>query len=171
MKKLHLLFFVLMTTACLSACANSKEINGTHFVEFETIFINGLPDEVEDIENCHNMYLEKRKSILGDPNYVISFTLKFDNLSAYQNHLQGINTTLAEELQTDGKTYYLFQGSKEELIEYTNLEILDGYFFVYEIIATNKQTREVDYLYAYVWDYWKNEFLISKLDNVFGHVA
>lgn len=156
-----------MIIGCMSACTSSSELSGTRFVEFETKFINQLPQEVADTNICRDEYVEQLESVLGDPNYVISFTLKFHSLSELQNHLNRIDTASGESLQRNDQIYYIFQGSKEDLLEYTDSRIYDGYFFVYEIIAINTETLEADYLYAYVWDYWKNDFLISKLTEVF----
>lgn len=168
MKKLFCIILAIILAGSMSACEDSIELNGTHFPRFEENFINPLPEECYDLTNCHNMYIEKTEALFGDPNYVISFILRFENLSELETHLQRINITLAEERQLHDKTYYVFQGSQEELDEYTNTKIYDGWYFIYEIIAVDPERLEVEYLYAYFWDYWKkDDLLISKLEEVF----
>lgn len=166
MKKIVCLLLIVILGS-ISACSNSIKLNGERLDDFHNLFITEMPQEVEDNALCRDMYLKREYAILGDPNYVVYFTLSFEDHSAFQSHLENINLDLAEKVQIDGDTHYIFQGSKEALIEYTDEEIHDGFNFAYEIVTIKKDTQDVTYLYAYVWDYWPNDFLISKLEKIF----
>ena len=168
MKRLCLsLIVVLVISSCL-ACTNFGKQNEMYFDDFEEVFINKLPEETKDPSLCCDLYINKEKGVLSDPNYVLSFTLKFENYDEFEKHLESFDVSLAENLRIDNHSCYIFQGSIEDFEEYTNEQILDGFFFTYEMITVNEDALEINYLYAHVWDYWKDYFLISKLNSVWG---
>ena len=168
MKRLCLsLIVVLMISSCL-ACTNFGKQNEMYFEDFEEIFINKLPEETEDPSKCSDMYINKATAVFVDPNYVLSFTLKFENYDEFEKHLGAFDVSLAEKLHIGNYSCYVFQGSTENFEEYTNKQIFDGLSFTYEMITVKENALEINYLYAYVWDYWKDDFLISRLNSVWG---
>ena len=166
MKKFFFLFVVLVSVL-LCACSVENDLLQSRFAKFDSVFIYDFPSETAHPDNCFDVYVAQNKSLFGDPNYVISFSLKFEDRSALQAHLNKYDTKIADALTVDDMTYYVFQGTADDLEEYANDQVYDGYYFVYEIIAVNEEKPEVSYLYAYVWDYWKNEFLITWLETIF----
>lgn len=167
MRKYSLLTLLLLLSCCLSACSNAVQIQGNTLPEFERLFINKIPEEAYDGHYCSDLYVNKSNAVLGDPNYVVTFTLQFDNQSVFQNHLNNIYTTETAVLTNGNESILLYQWDEQHYIEYTNNETYDGFFFTFEIIAVNEETCEVRYLFAYVWDYWKDDHLLSELSQFY----
>lgn len=167
MKRSLCLLLAVVLSGSLSACSKTIKINGKQLNDFDTLFVTEMPQEVKDDTICQDMYIQREYAFWGDPNYVIYFTLAFEDNSAFQSHIEKLNTALAKELLIDETSYYIFQGSTDALNEYTDSKIYDGSNFIYEIISIRKDAQEVTYLYAYVWDYWKNDFLVSHLEEIF----
>lgn len=173
MKRFLILFLLLSVIVGATACTSSKHDSGSFPAELTSVFVNEMPEEVKqpsDNYKVHSVYSREYQALLGDLNYVNCFTIKFNDYLAFQEHVEGIDTSLAEKINSSDYTSYVFRGDKDGFLEYTNTEIYDGYFFVYEIISVNENTLEVNYLYAYVWDYDKDEFLISRLEELYVDV-
>ena len=165
MRKCCVLIALLCVICCLCACTNSVRVQGEKLPDFDLLFVNSLPQEINN-SLCKDLYVNRGKSLLGDPNYVVSCLLQFDNEESFQKHLKQIDTNGKAPLMNGGEEIYPIQWSEQNYQEYINDEMLDGYCAVYEIVAVNSDTREVRYLFAYVWDYWKGEHLISLLNEL-----
>lgn len=170
-RRFSLLTLLLLFSCFLSACSNAVRIDGQSLPEFENLFINEIPEEAYDSRYCSDLYVNKAKSILGDPNYVVSFTLQFDDADLFQNHLVQFPAAKTAALASGNETIYLYQWDEKHYLEYTNSKTLDGYFFTCEIIAVNKETHEIRYLFAYVWDYWHDALLIAELSQLYNMVS
>ena len=166
MRKCCVLIALLGVICCLCACTDSTRIQGEKLPDFDLLFVNSLPQETNS-SLCKELYVNRAKSLFGDPNYVVSFVLQFDDEESFQKHLKQIDTNGEAPLMNEGEEIYPVQWHELDFQEYINDEIYDGYCAVYEIVAVNHDTREVRYLFAYVWDYWKDEHLISVLNELF----
>lgn len=168
MKKRCLVLALLFVVLFCSACVSLEKQNVMHFKDFGEIFINKLPEDMDDSLKCGDIYINKANAFFGDPNYVLSFTIVFEDANELEMFLESYDLSLAEERHNDNYICYIFQGSEESFEEYTNERIMDGLFFTYEVIIVKKGSPEISCLYAYVWDYWKDEFLISTLNDMWG---
>lgn len=173
MKKFCILFLLLSVIVGTTACTSSKHDSDSFPEELTSVFVTEMPEEVKQLSDnykVYSVYAKEYQALLGDLNYVNCFTIQFNDSLAFQEHVEGINTDLAEKINSSDYTSYVFRGDKDGFLEYTNTKIYDGYFFVYEIISVNENTLEVNYLYAYVWDYTEDEFLISRLEELYVDV-
>ena len=48
---------------------------------------------------------------------------------------------------------------------FTHESIYDEMFYNFEVIITNDESNEISYFNAYVWDYYKDDILVSLLET------
>ena len=168
---LALTYFVMILIT-LGGCSTSTQRsnvadygnwNNTTAQLLKDSFTNSLPNSTTVGQYCHDYYYAFRQGTLGDPNFVIYVKLKFPNDVTFHKYLEEINVNGTPYAQIQDDQYFLIQGTKDLIAEYTNNQTYDGWFFDIEIVSINEQSKEISHIVAHAWDYWKDAKLFNAL--------
>jgi len=117
-----------------------------------------LPDKSLAAEFCRSYIYEYQEAFFGDPNFYIYAELELTD-AAFSAELERLDTLCENGPEDEG--IYVVQGSKEEFESYSDDEILDGMFYVFEIAKADESAGTIEYLTAYLWDYHPVELVIG----------
>ncbi len=132
----------------------TEDFNG--LLPYGYIFQNNL----KDYYYCFN------QGLALDPNFVIYATFEFDNEETLASQINIAEQKAKNTLTSDNFTYLIVQGSEDDFLAFSDEEILDGYFYNFEIVIVDEKNHTISYLVSRVWDYYKNSNLSKLLNNV-----
>lgn len=168
------LLIILLSFSLLSACSQTHSENISDYFcwnnKTNTIlrsqFNNTLPEKSLVDQYGTNYYYNLSQSILGDPNLVIYVSVQFPDDSDYQIQIDKLNLP-ADSIHDENISLHFIQGTQQTIAEYTDEKIYDGMFYNFEVIITNDESNEISYINAYVWDYYKDDMLLSLLEVLY----
>ena len=172
-RQFSFLVIILLSISLLSACSRTHSENINDYFcwnnKTNTIlrshFNNTLPEKSLVDHYGTNYYYNLSQGILGNPNLVIYVSVQFPDDSGYQSEIDKLNLS-ADSIQDENVSIYFIQGTQQDIDEYTDENIYDGMFYNFEIIITNDESNEISFINAYVWDYYKDDLLVSLLKTI-----
>ena len=132
----------------------TEDFNG--LLPYGYIFQNNLKDYCY----CFN------QGIALDSNFVIYATFEFDNKETFASQIDIAERKTKNTLTSSNFTYLIVQGSEDDVLAFSDTEILDGYFYNFEIVIVDNESNSISYLVSRVWDYYKNPELSKLLNNI-----
>lgn len=116
--------------------------------------------------NLRDYYYCFNQGLALDPNFVIYATFEFDNEETFASQINIAEQKSKNALTSDNFTYLIVQGSEDDVLAFSDEEILDGYFYNFEIVIVDEENHTISYLVSRVWDYYANPDLSKLLNNV-----
>lgn len=132
----------------------TEDFNG--LLPYGYIFQNNL----KDYYYCFN------QGLALDPNFVIYATFEFDNEETFVSQISIAKQKAKSVLTSENFAYLIIQGTENDVLAYSDGEILDGYFYNFEIVIVDEKNHTISYLVSRVWDYYENPDLSKLLNNV-----
>lgn len=166
-KRIIVITLCAITILVICGCSNHtsediKEYGGWNAKTQEIIesrFHNTLPsDKIVDLYGC-KYYYSFTQGMFGDPNIII-ITLQFDTNKEYWDAKYTYENILKNGVLEDSLT--------DKISGYLDDTIHDGMFYDFELFIADDNNQQIQIVNAYVWDYYRNDRLVSLLEHKSG---
>ena len=169
------LTFLFIGTGCgQSFRTESVEDYGQFNAATENIFNkynweNVLPNEELAARYCTEYIYDFKCAPVGDPNFYIYAVFQYDADSfaaeiARVEDTPGLDSSLPDCIEAEGKTYYLVNGQVDGFYGFSNYcddEIFDGMMYCMDVAAVDTQRMSIEYLTAFQWDAGRDDFVVG----------